>query len=116
MPRQVIETSPEKGLEDQNARWMPEAQDLGEHADIPHGTWGFIEGMGKRAWIYADRHPHTVVYGLLGLLAAVLILTLGLWRTIVIAVFALVGAAIGQVRDGRGGMYEFFNRLFSGRR
>lgn len=78
-------------------------------------TWGFIEGMGKRAWSYADGHPHTVLYGAIGLILAVLILVLGLWRTIVIAIFVGVGAGIGQMRDGRGGLYNIFSRIFGGR-
>ena len=41
-------------------------------------TMGFIEGVGRRAWAYADAHPHTVLYGAVGLLLAVLILVLGL--------------------------------------
>lgn len=78
-------------------------------------TWGFIEGAGKRAWAYADAHPHTVLYGAIGLVLAVLILALGLWRTIVIAVFVGVGAGIGQLRDGRGGLHSVFGRIFGGR-
>ena len=46
---------------------------------------------------------------------AVLILTSGLWSTIVIAVFVIVGAMIGQIRDGDNGIVNFFGRLFSGR-
>lgn len=79
-------------------------------------TLGFIEGVGRRAWAYADAHPHTVLYGAIGLLLAVLILVLGLWHTIVIAIFVGVGAAIGQARDGEGGIYRFFSRLFGGKR
>ena len=41
-----------------------------------------------------------------------LILTIGLWDTIVIAVFVIVGAVIGQIRDGDNGIVNFFSRLF----
>ena len=51
-----------------------------------------------------------------GLVLAVLILTIGLWDTIVIAVFVCVGAMIGQIRDGDNGIVNFFSRLFSRRR
>ena len=61
---------------------------------------GFIKGLGAAAWKYAVGHPFTVSYGFIGLVLAVLILTLGLWDTIVIAVFVMVGAMIGQIRDG----------------
>ena len=79
-------------------------------------TIGFIEGVGRRAWAYADAHPHTVLYSAVGLVLAVLILVVGLWHTLVIAIFMGVGAAIGQMRDGEGGMYGFFSRIFGGRR
>ena len=46
---------------------------------------------------------------------AVLVLTLGLWDTLVIAFFVLIGAVIGQIRDGENGIVNFFGRLFSGR-
>ena len=41
--------------------------------------------------------------------------TLGLWDTLVIAFFVLIGAVIGQIRDGENGIVNFFGRLFSGR-
>ena len=48
-------------------------------------------------------------------LLAVLVLTLGLWDTLVIAFFVLICAVIGQIRDGENGIVNFFGRLFSGR-
>ncbi len=38
-----------------------------------------------------------------------------LWDTLVIAFFVLIGAVIGQIRDGENGIVNFFGRLFSGR-
>ena len=79
-------------------------------------TVGFFQGLGRTAWAYADAHPHTVLYGLIGFVLAVLILVIGLWDTIVIAVFVAVGAIIGQMVDGDNAIVNFFSRLFSGRR
>ena len=79
------------------------------------GAMGFVQGLGAAAWVYAGNHPYTVGYGFIGLVLAVLILTIGLWSTIVIAVFVIVGAMIGQIRDGDNGIVNFFGRLFSGR-
>lgn len=76
---------------------------------------GFIKGLGATAWKYAGSHPYTVFYGFVGLVLAVLILTIGLWDTIVIAVFVCVGAMIGQIRDGDNGIVNFFSRLIGGR-
>lgn len=81
---------------------------------------GFVEGVGKCAWSYADAHPHTVLYGAIGLLLAVLILLLGLWQTLIIAIFTGVGAGIGMLRDANGssrdsGARTFMSRFFGGR-
>lgn len=73
---------------------------------------GFIQGLGAAAWVYAEDHPFTVGYAFIGLVLAVLILTIGLWSTIVIAVFVLVGALLGQIRDGDNGLVNFFSHLF----
>ncbi len=85
-------------------------------ADDFDEAMGLIKGTGAAIWSYAVRHPNTTLGAVAGLVLAVLILWLGLWDTIVIAVFVGVGAAMGQLRDGDGGIYRFFNRLFGGRR
>lgn len=82
-------------------------------AEDLEGAVGFVRGLGAAAWHYAGKHPYTVSYGFIGLILAVLILTIGLWSTIVIAVFVLVGAMVGQIRDGENGIVNFFRRLFS---
>lgn len=114
-PRAVIERKPERAHADERAAER-EAGDRASSKSFQDATIGFFTGAGRRAWGYADAHPHTVLYGCIGLVLAVLILWLGLWDTIVIAVFVGVGAAMGQLRDGDGGIYRFFNRLFGGRR
>lgn len=90
------------------------AQEASTSEDLQNAV-GFIKGLGAAAWKYAVGHPFTVSYGFIGLVLAVLILTLGLWDTIVIAVFVMVGAMIGQIRDGDNGIVNFFRRLFAGR-
>ena len=77
---------------------------------------GFVDGVSRRAWAYADAHPHTVLYGFLGFLLAVLILVIGLWHTVVIAIFVGVGALIGRMRDGDGEVRDVVERFFSERR
>lgn len=114
-PRAVIEREPERAHADERAAER-EAGDRASSKSFQDATIGFFTGAGRRAWGYADAHPHTVLYGCIGLVLSVLILWLGLWDTIVIAVFVGVGAAMGQLRDGDGGIYRFFNRLFGGRR
>ena len=75
----------------------------------------FDEAMGAAIWSYAVRHPNTTLGAVAGFILAVLVLTLGLWDTLVIAFFVLIGAVIGQIRDGENGIVNFFGRLFSGR-
>lgn len=76
---------------------------------------GFLKGAGMAAWRYAVKHPHTAVGAVAGFVFAVLVLTLGLWSTIIIAIFVLAGALIGQIRDGDNSIVNFFGRLFSGK-
>ncbi|MDY2777977.1 MAG: DUF2273 domain-containing protein [Collinsella sp.] len=107
-PKAVIEQVPETPSSKMGA---PE-DDQATPRRLQDATIGFFAGLGRKLWAYADVHPHTVLYGGVGLVLSVLILWLGLWHTIVIAIFVGVGAAIGQVRDGDGGFYRFLSRLF----
>lgn len=66
-------------------------------------TMGFFQGMGRKAWAVADAHPHATLYALVGFVLAVLILVIGLWDTIVIAVFVTLGALLGHMVDNNGG-------------
>ena len=113
-PRPVIEQSTEA---DESSRPRVEREVGADEARsaFHDTTVGFFSRAGQRAWDYADAHPHTVLYAGVGLLLAVLILWLGLWHALVIAIFVVVGAAIGQARDGEGGIYRFFRRIFGGR-
>ncbi len=74
-------------------------------------TFGFFRELGRRMWAHADAHPHATLYGLMGFVLAVLILVIGLWDTIVIAVFVGVGVVIGQMRDGDNAAVNFVRRL-----
>ncbi len=75
-------------------------------------TFGFFRKLGRRMWEHADAHPHATLYGIMGFVLAVLILVIGLWDTIVIAVFVGVGVVIGQMRDGDNAAVNFIRRLF----
>ena len=75
-------------------------------------TFGFFRELGRRVWTHADAHPHATLYGILGFVLAVLILVIGLWDTIVIAVFVGIGVVIGQMRDGDNAVVNFIRRLF----
>ena len=49
---------------------------------------------------YLEKHSHTVLYGIVGFVAAALILIVGFWPTVLLAVFAAVGVVIGRYRYG----------------
>ena len=84
-------------------------------ADDFDEAMGLIKGTGAAIWSYAVRHPNTTLGAGAGCVLAVLGRTRGLWDTLVIAFFVLIGAVIGQIRDGENGIVNFFGRLFSGR-
>ncbi len=64
---------------------------------------------------YAMAHRNTVAGGFLGLVMALLIIFLGFWNTLLIALFVLIGVIIGQALDGDNGIVNFFRRYFGGR-
>ncbi len=115
-PKLTIEQEPM--ADDQAASASDASTEQAAHARGALGDQavGFIKGLGASLWAYADTHHYTVLYGFIGFVLAVLILTIGLWSTIVIAVFAGVGATLGQIRDGDNGIVNFFSRLFGGKR
>lgn len=113
-PKLTIDQTPEPDVDETRSDAASDvcaaASEFGEEAA------GFIKGVGASLWAYVRTHHYTVLYGCIGFVLAILILTLGLWSTIVIAVFAGVGATLGQIRDGDNGIVNFFRRLFSGKR
>ena len=120
-PKATVEQAPVSGLEDGAA--TKSGEDAAKHAgrakragSFQNATMGFFQGMGQAAWSYADGHPHATLYGLVGFVLAVLILIIGLWDTIVIAVFVAVGTVIGQMVDGDNAIVNFFSGLFGKRR
>ena len=57
----------------------------------------------KRAFSpYVENHSHAVLYGIIGFVAAALILIVGFWPTVLLAVFAAIGVVIGKYRDETG--------------
>lgn len=76
---------------------------------------GFVHKLGVIFWKYAQGHPHTVLYGITGLVLALLVLIIGFWRTFVIALFVGLGMAVGQIVDGDGVIARLFERFFSSR-
>lgn len=76
---------------------------------------GVFASMKRAASPYVEHHSHAVLYGILGFIAAALILIVGFWPTVLLALFAAVGVIIGKYRDGdratRQQMRRFLNRF-----
>ena len=58
-------------------------------------------------------HEHAFWGGVIGFLAAVLFLVLGLWRALVIVVLVVIGVAAGQALDGDSKIMDLMRHLFS---
>ncbi len=76
---------------------------------------GVYASMKRAMSPYVERHSHAVLYGIIGFIAAALILIVGFWPTVLLAAFAAVGAVIGKYRDGdrktRERMRHFLDRF-----
>lgn len=122
-----VPKTPKAIIEHDDISEKRERVDFGDHGTVDgestkahssgfhDATIGFFEGLGRVAWSYADAHPHATLYGIVGFVLAVLILAIGLWDTIVIAVFVTVGTIIGQMVDGDNALVNFIGRIINGR-
>lgn len=76
---------------------------------------GVYASMKRAMSPYVENHSHAVLYGILGFIAAALILIVGFWPTVLLAVFAAIGVVIGKYRDGdrktREQMRHFLDRF-----
>lgn len=76
---------------------------------------GVYASMKRAVSPYVEHHSHAVLYGILGFIAAALILIIGFWPTLLLAIFAAIGTAIGKYRDGdrktREQMRNFLDRF-----
>ena len=75
--------------------------------------------MGKMsAWFKGafPGHENAVLFGLIGLIVAILIFVVGIWRALIVSLFVVVGVAIGQVIDGDPKILRALQRALSDRR
>lgn len=66
------------------------------------------------AWVHRTFPGHERAFwgGVVGLVAAIVFLAIGAWYSIVIAIFVIVGVAVGQFLDGDGKILDALRRLF----
>lgn len=92
---------------------VPDADKPSKDAGDENGS-SFLHTVGAIFWNYAQGHPHTVIYGIVGLVLALMVLIVGFWPTFLIALFVGIGVVIGQVVDGDGVIVQLIERFFGG--
>ena len=75
----------------------------------------FFQKMQKQCKKYVVGHPGAIIGGFLGLLFAIFLFTFGLFKMLVVALFVLVGVAIGQIFDGKATILAKIRSLFTDR-
>lgn len=75
----------------------------------------FFQKMQEKCKKYVVDHPGTIIGGFLGLLFAIFLFTFGLFKMLVVALFVLVGVAIGQIFDGKATILAKIRSLFTDR-
>jgi uncharacterized membrane protein len=75
----------------------------------------FFQKMQEQCKKYVVGHTGAIIGGFLGLLFAILLFTFGLFKMLVVALFVLVGVAIGQIFDGKATILTKVRSLFTDR-
>ena len=75
----------------------------------------FFQKTQEKCKKYVVDHPGAIIGGFLGLLFAVFLFTFGLFKMLVVALFVLVGVAIGQIFDGKATILAKIRSLFTDR-
>ena len=75
----------------------------------------FFQKMQEQCKKYVVGHTGAIIGGFLGLLFAILLFTFGLFKMLVVALFVLVGVAIGQIFDGKATILAKIRSLFTDR-
>lgn len=75
----------------------------------------FFQKTQEKCKKYVVGHPGAIIGGFLGLLFAIFLFTFGLFKMLVVALFVLVGVAIGQIFDGKATILAKIRSLFTDR-
>ena len=75
----------------------------------------FFQKTQEKCKKYVVDHPGAIIGGFLGLLFAIFLFTFGLFKMLVVALFVLVGVAIGQIFDGKATILAKIRSLFTDR-
>lgn len=75
----------------------------------------FFQKTQEKCKKYVVDHPGAIIGGFLGLLFAIFLFTFGLFKMLVVALFVMVGVAIGQIFDGKATILAKIRSLFTDR-
>lgn len=75
----------------------------------------FFQKTQEKCKKYVVDHPGAIIGGFLGLLFAILLFTFGLFKMLIVALFVLIGVAIGQIFDGKATILAKIRSLFTDR-
>lgn len=90
-----------------------EAADVTKPADQPASDAEIFERNLKSAWLaYYPKHRNAIIYGGLGFIVAILILTAGFWPVLLVVLLTVAGTLYGRYQDGNVKVQAFFNHLF----
>lgn len=73
----------------------------------------FVEGVRSTIEGVFPGKSNTVLFGVIGLIAALLLLSVGFWRMLIISIFVFIGVAVGQTLDGNPKLLNWIKDLFS---
>lgn len=76
------------------------------------GFWSQIGGKISRLLFWAiDNHPGKLIGTSVGFLLGLLMVTLGFWRTLILALFAVLGFILGKRQDDYQTMTTWLERI-----
>ena len=75
----------------------------------------FFQKTQEKCKKYVVDHPGAIIGGFLGLLFAIFLFTFGLFKMLIVALFVLIGVAIGQIFDGKATILAKIRSLFTDR-
>ena len=77
---------------------------------------GLTDAVGKVVSMFdgvAPGHSNTIIFGIIGVIAALLLFSVGFWRTLFVVVMVTIGVAIGQYLDGTPKIIDFIRRVIA---
>lgn len=73
---------------------------------------GFWSNVRSSISMFFSSNANSIIYGIAGIITAILIIAIGFWRALLIVALCAVGVIYGRYRDGDPATVAFFRRLF----